>query len=88
MCGRFGLSAPEFSETRFHAQPLPEVQPLLIRRFNIAPTQDILTVALSKRLGGARALKAMRWGLTIRRTDERPVVRPSGTIEVEDEGSP
>ncbi len=64
MCGRFGLSAPEFSETRFCAQPLPEVQPLLIPRFNIAPSQDILTVALSKRLGGARALKTMRWGLT------------------------
>lgn len=64
MCGRYGLATPEFSETRFKAAPLPEVQPLLIPRYNIAPTQDILTVAVSKRLDGERALKAMRWGLT------------------------
>jgi putative SOS response-associated peptidase YedK len=63
MCGRFGLSEPEFSETRFQALPLPEVAPLLIPRYNIAPTQDVLTVAVSKRLDGARSLKAMRWGL-------------------------
>lgn len=64
MCGRFGLAEPEFSETRFDAQPLPEVQPLLLPRFNIAPSQEVLTVARSSRLDGARALKAMVWGLT------------------------
>ncbi|HEX6512320.1 MAG TPA: SOS response-associated peptidase [Chloroflexota bacterium] len=64
MCGRFGLEQPEFSEVRFKAQPLPETQPLLIARYNIAPTQDVLTVACSKRLHGERALKSMRWGLT------------------------
>jgi putative SOS response-associated peptidase YedK len=63
MCGRFGLAAPEFSETRFGANRLPEAEPLMLPRFNIAPTQDVLTVAVSKRLDGARALKAMRWGL-------------------------
>jgi putative SOS response-associated peptidase YedK len=64
VCGRYGLGKPEFSETRFKA-PLPDVQPpLLLPRFNIAPTQDILTAATSKRLDGAPALKSMRWGLT------------------------
>ncbi|HLG72264.1 MAG TPA: SOS response-associated peptidase [Chloroflexota bacterium] len=65
MCGRFGLGTPEFSETRFGARALPELQPeLLIPRFNIAPTQPVLTVVCSKRLDGARGLKGMTWGLT------------------------
>src|SRR5579883_3344228 len=66
MCGRFGLEQPEFSETRFQAELLPDVKPeeVLIPRYNIAPTQPVLTVAASKRLGGGRGLKSMRWGLT------------------------
>lgn len=77
MCGRFGLTEPEFSETRFDAKPLPEVQPLLIPRYNIAPTQEILTVARSSRLGGERALKAMVWGLTAQwALDDRKKPRP------------
>jgi putative SOS response-associated peptidase YedK len=64
MCGRFGLEHPEWSESRFQARQLdPDIQPLLTPRFNIAPTQPVITVACSKRLDGAPALKAMRWGL-------------------------
>ena len=66
MCGRFGLEHPEFTETRFQAQLLPDVKPeeLLIPRYNIAPTEPVLAVAPSKRLDGQRGIKAMRWGLT------------------------
>jgi putative SOS response-associated peptidase YedK len=64
VCGRFGLGSPEFSETRFNAPPLPDIQPELFQpRFNIAPTEPVLAVAFSKRLQGT-ALKQMRWGLT------------------------
>lgn len=65
MCGRFGYDHVELVETRFQAELLPDVKPeVLTPRFNIAPTQDVLVVASSKRLGGRRGVKAMRWGLT------------------------
>ena len=65
MCGRYGYESPEFSETRFQAQLLPDVPPeILVPRYNIAPTQPVLTVAPSKRLGGRRGIKSMIWSLT------------------------
>jgi putative SOS response-associated peptidase YedK len=65
VCGRYGYESPEFSETRFQAQLLPDVPPeILVPRYNIAPTQPVLTVAASKRLGGQRGIKSMVWGLT------------------------
>lgn len=66
MCGRYGLDEAEFSESRFAATLLPDVQreELLIPRYNIAPTQPVLAIAPSKRLGGRRGMRSMRWGLT------------------------
>jgi len=65
VCGRYGYESPEFTETRFQAQLLPDVPPeILVPRYNIAPTQPVLTVAPSKRLGGRRGIKSVVWGLT------------------------
>ncbi|HUZ76474.1 MAG TPA: SOS response-associated peptidase [Chloroflexota bacterium] len=66
MCGRYGLDEAEFSESRFEATLLPDVQrdEILVPRYNIAPTQPVLAVAPSKRLGGRRGIRSMRWGLT------------------------
>ena len=89
MCGRFGLEHPEFTETRFQAQLLPDVKPeeLLIPRYNIAPTEPVLAVAPSKRLDGQRGIKAMRWGLTPQwaladRTKPRPInIKTEGILD-------
>jgi putative SOS response-associated peptidase YedK len=89
VCGRFGLEHPEWSETRFHAQMLPGIEPetVLIPRFNIAPTQDVLAVASSKRLNGERGLKSMRWGLTAQwalqdRSKPRPInIKTEGILD-------
>ncbi|MDE3076206.1 MAG: SOS response-associated peptidase [Chloroflexota bacterium] len=89
MCGRFGLVHPEWSETRFGAQMLPDIdaQTVLIPRFNIAPTQDVLTVAPSKRLGGRLGVKSMRWGLTAQwaltdRAKPRPInIKSEGILD-------
>jgi len=63
VCGRFGLETPEFSETRFSARVLPgfEDPELFKPRYNIAPSQDVLAVAIGKE--GDRVIRPMRWGL-------------------------
>lgn len=89
MCGRYGLEHPERSETRFAAQVLPDIhsETVLIPRFNIAPSQDVLAVAPSKRLDGRRGLKSMRWGLTARwaladRSKPRPInIKSEGILD-------
>ncbi|MBV8083432.1 MAG: SOS response-associated peptidase [Chloroflexi bacterium] len=88
MCGRFGYDHVELVETRFQAELLPDVKPeVLTPRFNIAPTQDVLAVATSKRLGGRRGVKAMRWGLTQEwavkdRSKPRPInVKTEGILD-------
>ena len=45
---------------------LPDIDAatVLVPRFNIAPSQEVLAVAPSKRLDGRRGVKSMRWGLT------------------------
>ena len=68
---------------------LPDVdaQTVLIPRFNIAPTQDVLTVASSKRLGGRPGVKSMRWGLTAQwaltdRSKPRPInIKSEGILD-------
>ena len=68
---------------------MPDVDPqtVLIPRFNIAPTQDVLTVAPSKRLGGRLGLKSMRWGLTAQwaltdRSKPRPInIKSEGILD-------
>lgn len=63
MCGRYGLSRADSVPDRFEAHHRLDVQPELFEpRYNVAPTQDVVTVGYSKRVG-ARAVKAMRWGL-------------------------
>jgi len=57
MCGRFTLRSP--GRIKFDAKrQIPP--PLFVPRFNIAPSQDVLTVMSD---GGARALVPARWGL-------------------------
>ncbi len=56
MCGRFTLTAkPETIARSFQLPTVPEVDP----RYNIAPTQTVLTVVLENQ----RTWKSMRWGL-------------------------
>ena len=58
MCGRFTLtSTPERLALRFGLDEVPELAP----RYNIAPSQDVLTVRAEA--GGARVLESRRWGL-------------------------
>ncbi len=63
MCGRYGLEYPREVRDRFDARMVEEINEhqLLIPRFNIAPTQDVLVVARSR--AGERIVSAMRWGL-------------------------
>ncbi|MRG28751.1 SOS response-associated peptidase [Laceyella tengchongensis] len=57
MCGRFSLSAElDQLERQFEMMLIDEVSP----RYNIAPTQPILSVVLEE---GARVGRHMRWGL-------------------------
>lgn len=85
MCGRYGLSRADTVAERFEASHQLELNPDLWQpRFNIAPTQDVLTVGYSKRVG-ARAVKGMRWGLTQSwsaddRTKPRPINVKSETL--------
>jgi len=59
MCGRFVLdtSPNEIAELLDLSEPPP-----FVRRFNIAPTDEVLTVRISRRTG-ERAVAFMRWGL-------------------------
>ena len=59
MCGRYTLRKPatEIAEEF----DLPEV-PVLMPRFNVAPTQDVAVVRLEPDLG-VRGLDTLRWGL-------------------------
>lgn len=56
MCGRFTLGSP--GRIKFDLRQLPP--PLFAPRFNIAPSQDVLTSMCD---GNARALVPARWGL-------------------------
>ncbi|MCD7059309.1 SOS response-associated peptidase [Pelagibacterium xiamenense] len=58
MCGRYAFTLPsEAMETLFGVRNVPEYPP----RYNIAPTQPILSVMRDE--SGARAAKLARWGL-------------------------
>ena len=59
MCGRFTLHTPrEILTRRFQVDlDTPDLTP----RYNIAPTQPVLTVRLAR--DGQRRAKEMRWGL-------------------------
>src|SRR5688500_20237282 len=57
MCGRFTLKTPEGIKFDYIAQYDPETW---IPRYNIAPSQDILTVAAR---GSGREAGFMTWGL-------------------------
>ena len=85
MCGRFGLETPEFSETRFAARTLPgfENPDLWKPRYNIAPSQEVLAVAIGRE--GDRVIQPMKWGLTSSwsvsdPTKPRPINLKSETI--------
>src|SRR5215470_9219396 len=59
LCGRFNLTSPKDIEARFGFMDWHErrIEP----RFNIAPTQEILTIV--QRDDGERAVQTMTWGL-------------------------
>ena len=59
MCGRFNLTSPADIEKRFGFMDWHErrIEP----RFNIAPTQEILTVVAMP--DGRRSVQVMTWGL-------------------------
>ena len=60
MCGRFASSTPpEVMRQMFGTKNLV---PNFPARFNIAPTQDVLTVRLNPKTG-ERSLDPLRWGL-------------------------
>ena len=61
MCGRFTLTIPD-PETLAQAFSLPGMPPDLPPRFNIAPTQPVLSVVRDAD-SGQNELKVMRWGL-------------------------
>lgn len=62
MCGRYTLHhTREEIEERFAAELVPHLAADAEPRYNIAPTQTILTV--TERPGGARLLDGFRWGL-------------------------
>jgi putative SOS response-associated peptidase YedK len=57
MCGRFSLKAsPDDLRKTLGAEPLPGYRP----RYNIAPTQDVLSLVMD---ADARAFRMLRWGL-------------------------
>jgi putative SOS response-associated peptidase YedK len=58
MCGRFTASF-EFREIKLLFN-LQRYIPLLIRRYNIAPSQEVPVLVQND---GANELKAMKWGL-------------------------
>ena len=62
MCGRFTLRSVDRLMARFGTQNWSGVSqlPQLIPRFNIAPTQDVLTLTASR---GERAFSFMVWGM-------------------------
>ncbi len=70
MCGRFALSIDEDALMRFIRLLNPAQLPL---RFNIAPTQPILTVVA---VPGGRVARDMRWGLSPPFMRQRPPSRP------------
>lgn len=58
MCGRFAFYSPtEATAALFGVSNAPEMKP----RYNIAPTQDIAAIRLSR--GDERELTTLRWGL-------------------------
>lgn len=59
LCGRFNLTSPKDIEERFGFMDWHERRPE--PRFNIAPTQEILTIV--QRADGARAVQTAKWGL-------------------------
>src|SRR5258708_24353948 len=61
MCGRFRQTRSQKQlEERFQAEAEAEVE--VVPRFNIAPTQPVVTVR-QERGTASRRLSAMRWGL-------------------------
>lgn len=65
MCGRFTLRSPR--RIRFKGVRNPDL-PLLRPRFNIAPSQEVLTI--TQRRGGPE-LYLLRWGLIPSWSSER-----------------
>ena len=60
MCGRYTLKTPNPRlRELFGLEDLPHLVP----RFNIAPTQSVLTIRLAESHPGLREAVMMRWGL-------------------------
>lgn len=58
MCGRFTLAVPpELLAAHFELSSVPELAP----RYNIAPTQPVAAIRLTR--SGARRLELLHWGL-------------------------
>jgi putative SOS response-associated peptidase YedK len=72
MCGRFNLTKPQDIEARFGFLDWHEerIEP----RFNIAPSQDVLTIVSDRR--GGPAVQMARWGLAPFWADSSRVRRP------------
>lgn len=63
MCGRFALDASRYEVAeQFHVDEVAEDSAPDDRRFNVAPSQEVLAVA-SSRDGTVRRLGTFRWGL-------------------------
>jgi putative SOS response-associated peptidase YedK len=62
MCGRFVLQNVEILGERFRIGVIEDfaADPVFAARFNIAPSQPIVSVVVQD--GGTRALRQMRWG--------------------------
>lgn len=77
LCGRFNLTRPQDIEARFGFMDWHErrVEP----RFNIAPTQEILTIV--GRADGGRAVQVATWGLVPFWMRDKPKPRINARIE-------
>lgn len=63
MCGRFSISVSDIDDLRrrFGLGIRERIEPALIGRANVAPTQDILVIVLGR--DGERHAQLVRWGL-------------------------
>ena len=76
MCGRYTLrSKPRSVADHFELDELPDLEP----RYNIAPTQDVVVVALDR--DGRRALGTMRWGFPRKRGGPQINLRDDTAVE-------
>ncbi|HEY0582861.1 MAG TPA: SOS response-associated peptidase [Chloroflexota bacterium] len=77
VCGRFNLTRPSDIEERFGFMDWHERR--IAPRFNIAPTQEILTIV--QRADGGRAVQVATWGLVPLWMRDRPKPHINARLE-------